>query len=419
MITTSTPCIGEDGTIYIGSFTEKLHAINPDGTRKWVIHVGDEVASSPSIGDDGTIYVGVMGPGSNKGSMVAVKPNGSIKWIYEVGYFVTADPTIHPDGTIIFGSMDEYIYALYPNGTLRWRYKTGHVIRGHACIDSYGIIWIACWDGFLYAFDVDGTLIHKYDMPIDGGETIAIGPDGTIYVTYDALAAINPDDGSTKWKFNYLEDYEKGYLPSPAISSDGIIYIGTSYGPSRISGGQIYAINPDGTLRWRKKITTVYTDSSVAIAEDGTIYIGSASISEVPNQGSFGYLHAFNEVTSNEPPHNPEYAGHTIKNIFSFEYYRFQGHDPDNNPIQFKINWGTGRTSGWSKECASGEIYQVYEMIFGVGRRTIRFKTRDVMGAESDWVTVELMFPYHYNNPGWGFPLFTKIINFLINYSNI
>jgi len=31
----STPAIAEDGTIYVGSYDHYLHAINPDGTRKW------------------------------------------------------------------------------------------------------------------------------------------------------------------------------------------------------------------------------------------------------------------------------------------------------------------------------------------------------------------------------------------------
>lgn len=31
----SSPAIGTDGTIYVGSGDGKLYAINPDGTKKW------------------------------------------------------------------------------------------------------------------------------------------------------------------------------------------------------------------------------------------------------------------------------------------------------------------------------------------------------------------------------------------------
>jgi hypothetical protein len=42
----------------VGSDDGKLFAINPDGTEKWTFSTGDTVRSSPAIGFDGTIYVG-------------------------------------------------------------------------------------------------------------------------------------------------------------------------------------------------------------------------------------------------------------------------------------------------------------------------------------------------------------------------
>ena len=37
----SSPAIGSDGTIYVGSDDYKLYAINPDGTEKWSFKAGD------------------------------------------------------------------------------------------------------------------------------------------------------------------------------------------------------------------------------------------------------------------------------------------------------------------------------------------------------------------------------------------
>jgi hypothetical protein len=54
----SSPAIGSDGTIYVGSFDHKFYAINPDGTEKWHFRTGFHVYSSPAIGTDGTIYIG-------------------------------------------------------------------------------------------------------------------------------------------------------------------------------------------------------------------------------------------------------------------------------------------------------------------------------------------------------------------------
>ena len=54
----SSPAIGSDGTIYIGSEDYNLYAINPDGIKKWEFLTENEIWSSPVIGSDGTIYIG-------------------------------------------------------------------------------------------------------------------------------------------------------------------------------------------------------------------------------------------------------------------------------------------------------------------------------------------------------------------------
>lgn len=45
-------------TVYVGSQDRSLYAINPDGTLKWTLPVGEKGLSSPVLGADGTIYVG-------------------------------------------------------------------------------------------------------------------------------------------------------------------------------------------------------------------------------------------------------------------------------------------------------------------------------------------------------------------------
>src|ERR1035437_4338517 len=54
----SAPAVGPDGTIYLGTWTGKLWAINPDGSRKWVFLAGNEIKSAPAVAMDGTIYFG-------------------------------------------------------------------------------------------------------------------------------------------------------------------------------------------------------------------------------------------------------------------------------------------------------------------------------------------------------------------------
>ncbi|BAU26527.1 outer membrane protein assembly factor BamB [Aneurinibacillus soli] len=92
----------------------------------------------------------------------------------------------------------------------------------------------------------------------------AIASDGTIYIGSNDgnLYAIKPD-GTKKWEFLTGGSINS----SPTIASDGTIYIGSN-------DGKLYAINPDGTKKWEFLIgSSIY--SSPTIAADGTIYIGS------------------------------------------------------------------------------------------------------------------------------------------------
>jgi outer membrane protein assembly factor BamB len=55
----SSPAIGSDGTVYVGSHDNKLYAINgKSGAKLWGFVTGGRVRSSPAIGSDGTVYVG-------------------------------------------------------------------------------------------------------------------------------------------------------------------------------------------------------------------------------------------------------------------------------------------------------------------------------------------------------------------------
>lgn len=93
-----------------------------------------------------------------------------------------------------------------------------------------------------------------------------LGADGTIYLTPgdDNLYAFNPN-GTLKWTFA---------TPWPMDSSPVVGADGTIYAPSEgdIRDGYLCAVNPDGTLKWTFQ-TGDSCESSPAIGSDGTIYI--------------------------------------------------------------------------------------------------------------------------------------------------
>ena len=287
------PAIAEDGTVYFGSWDDFFYAINPDGTLKWKLVTWNNIVSSPAIGEDGTIYFGNTG-----NDIFAVNPNGTVKWKYKTGDSVFSDPAIGDDGTIYIGSNDYYLYALNPNGTLKWRFKTGKEVAGKPSIATDGTIYAyGTWDNYLYAlYPNNGTIRWKCNIKCNSNPSI--GNDNTIYVGGDEeLYAVYPN-GTKKWTFDLgNERWTAGTCP--AISSDVTIYVSTSIGS--LAGGDLIAINSDGTLKWRKKIAEEYIHTSPSIAEDGTVYIG------VTNEG-YDYLYAFGRAELDADANGPHYG---------------------------------------------------------------------------------------------------------------
>ncbi len=382
LISGSSPAIDDNGTIYVGSWDGYLYAINSNGTLRWKFSSGDIIPSSPVIADDGTIYFG-----TESDKIYAVNPDGTEKWHYTTGDWITSDPAIGDDGTVYIGSMDYYLYALYSNGTLRWRFNVGDRIYGSPSIADDGTIYIgSSWNGYLYALYPNGTLKWKY-----GGagtpNNPSIGNDGTIYAGYlYNLIALHPN-GTLKWDF-YVGNNRFIGKSSPAISADGTIYFGIHLGtPGNSNGGEIIAVNHDGTEKWRKRIADYWVDSSPSIAEDGTIYIGSAY------DIASGYLHAFGTAESNEPPSAPIITGPSSGNAGESYTYTFVSTDPENYLLKYYVDWGDGTNSGWTWEYDSGEEIELGHTWSEQGTYMIKAKAMDISNYESDWGTLSVTMP--------------------------
>ncbi|MBT5320841.1 MAG: PQQ-like beta-propeller repeat protein, partial [Verrucomicrobiales bacterium] len=96
--------------------TPKTEATNPDppkakpiaGVMLWEFETGERVCSSPAIGSDGTVYVG-----SDDHKLYAINGKSGVKlWEFETGGPVTSSPAIGSDSTLYVGSRDNKLYAI-------------------------------------------------------------------------------------------------------------------------------------------------------------------------------------------------------------------------------------------------------------------------------------------------------------------
>ena len=91
-LTSPSPDINEEGP------TEGMMFFDievPQGTPKWKFKGDPGMITSPAIGPNGFIYVG-----SGSGSLYAVHPNGSLQWFFKARGSIASAPAIAPDGTV-------------------------------------------------------------------------------------------------------------------------------------------------------------------------------------------------------------------------------------------------------------------------------------------------------------------------------
>ncbi len=193
------------------------------------------------------------------------------------------------------GLFNDYHVTFY-NGT----------VEGQAALDqARGTMYVGRGDGKLYAIDAnDGSTAWRFETynPLDptdpdgGGELIAaplLAPDGTVYVgtwgegpyETNAFYAVNPD-GTERWRYPTDSSLASRTFASPALSPDGnTVYQATYFGEPSTLPGRLYALDasaPDSAadadrLKWELELSfdgDPLFATTLAVGSDGTVFVG-------------------------------------------------------------------------------------------------------------------------------------------------
>lgn len=241
---------------------------------KWQFEAMGSIYSTPALDKDENIYFG-----TEEGLLYSLTPEGSLRWIFQARGPIFTSPVIGKN-SIYFGCSDSSLYCLGFNGEKIWEFRTNEEIYSTPAIDQQGNIIFGSDDSLIYALNEKGKLIWSYKTGDVCSFSPAIGPDGTIYVVADSVYALTLN-GKRKWTFPPPEDGE--FATSPIVDFESNIYIGGN-------DGYLYAILPNGRLRWRAAVLDEdQIRSDLAIGLGDTILLGCED-GMVYKKGRYGPL---------------------------------------------------------------------------------------------------------------------------------
>ena len=236
-----------------------------------------------AVAADGTIYVG---GGGDSGNLRAYTPTGELLWQFPA--IEPMCPTIGEDGVIYSPSRSGNLYAINPDGSLRWQYFTAPGKPTCPALAENGTIYIAA-NTEVYAINPNGS--YKWTTWLSGSTPVnvpvAVSPQGAILAfSEDTVHRYGPD-GALHWTYT-LDGIIDGF---PAVAPDETLYAG---------GAEcLYAISPNGTLQW--KWCGEGKLSHVAVAADGTVYVGSFDRNVYAIKGGVEVWRFLTEATARGP----------------------------------------------------------------------------------------------------------------------
>ena len=294
----STPIVGGDGTIYVGSADTYFYALSPRGKLRWRFKTGNlidsagfigryvrSVRSTPLIVPSGDTHLYEIRASRRR----HIRRSRRIIWKYTpprapqpagqvplVNWWEgNAEPG--PDGTIYAGNTGDAAYALHPNGTLKWVHRSFGSFWTDPAIADNGTTYWGSLDLQVHALDSNGNDVWR--VPTLGFVVSSPSLDhaGTVYVgSFDSnLYALDARTGLVKWKFPTGDHI----YSSPALDEDAqghlrAIYIGST-------DGQLYALSPSGHLLWSYDTGDVIRSSpAIGFAPDRRnkiVYVGAGN----------------------------------------------------------------------------------------------------------------------------------------------
>jgi len=265
------PVIRDDHRVLVGARDARLYCLDESlRTLDWVADLtpyGSSIYfSAPALDSLGNAYI------TTNRKLVKVGRDGAVLWAWpgHNSLSISHSPVIGQDGKVYFACYSDSLYALSPDSTLVWARPLGRSVNSAPAIGLDGNILVATtrdsapWR--LWSFESNGDT--AWSFPLAGNADFAspaVGPDSTIYLGANRyLYAIRPD-GTLKWRDSLAARIQC----CPAVANESTLYVA--------AGTRLYCIARDSGIRWRKSIGGSSNYCSPVVDAEGRVYVGTAN----------------------------------------------------------------------------------------------------------------------------------------------
>jgi outer membrane protein assembly factor BamB len=181
----TSPAVGDDGRVFLGSQDHHAYALTPQGGPLWSVDLGADVDGAPVVGDDGAVYLGTDGD-----EVVRLDPaDGRIVWRARVGGYVRGTLSMTRAGDVVagvYGPTPGEVVLAPGDGAVKRKVPiqgTGareFGVHGGALEDAAGVLLFGAQDDAVYAIDPGGEIPWSFRTGADVDSPVTLLGDGSV-----------------------------------------------------------------------------------------------------------------------------------------------------------------------------------------------------------------------------------------------
>jgi outer membrane protein assembly factor BamB len=319
---TSSPVIGNDGSIYTTTYSGRIYAFDLSGNVRWTYHIDlNDIPSELMRDAEGNLYLptsrkvfSLTATGQKRWETECAPPNAILRLpqyaaltrdvvlttcgenfaaldktegreMWKLPAFLRAMPVVLRSGSIIL-SRGSSVIAVDRNGNALWNFPPpGYIApkpRPGLLIDQFGFtapvavgtddsLYGGSGDGEFSSLSADGALRWTYNFgPLRGINFVSspvITSDATVIaISTEASVYAFTSTGELSWNVHVGAPVKNFIQPAPLLGSDGTIYA--------FAAGKLVALSGAGKKLWELPLASDAV-TSPTLARDGTLYIAT------------------------------------------------------------------------------------------------------------------------------------------------